>query len=340
MPQPALQLLQPALFRHEDVALLVPEELRGADVRASVDGGPLRATGLADGTPLALGNTGDAPDGVYSVLVEAAGVGFELPFEVAHQHFLDSRRRFGPPESIAHRGGRSDVPENTLAALCIALQRADRCEFDVRLTRDEQLVVVHDPSVDRTTDGVGAVADMTLAEFRELRSGGQPLPTFAEALQGLGGGHLQIHVKLEEDDRRNTALLHSVGETLAQHGYEERCTILATRPRTLDILNTNSALRLDIDVHEGPMAAAIRRLGLEWLLEGGHRLKTSDFHLEGSAMVHEAHAAGLPLVCWARDSSDRSVERLLRLGVDSVMTDYPERMGPIIERLTALAERS
>ena len=339
MPQPALELVQPALFRQEDLVLLVPPEPRGAGIRASAMGTPLHDVGCARDGTLTIGNTGDAPDGCYPVLVEAAGVGFELPFEVVHGHFVDSRRRFGPPESIAHRGGRSEAPENTLAALQIALDRADRCEFDVRLTRDEQLVVMHDPSVDRTTEGAGTVADMTLAEFRDLRSSGEPLPTFAEALEGLGGGCLQIHVKLEEDDERNAVLLRNVAETIARHSYEDRCTALATGPRTLDILDTNAALRLDIDVNEGPVAAAVDRLGLGWLLEGGHRLKTSDLHLEGSEMVREAHAAGLPLVCWARDSSDRSVERLLRLGVDSVMTDYPERMGPIFERLTALAER-
>ena len=61
--------------------------------------------------------------------------------------------------------------------------------------------------------------------------------------------------------------------------------------------------------------------------------------MEDSRLVREAHDHGIPLVCWARDSSDRAVERLLRLGVDSVMTDYPERMGSITDCLLMLAGR-
>ena len=78
----------------------------------------------------------------------------------------------GHPFVVAHRGASADRPEHTLAAYELALKEgADGVECDVRLTRDGQLVCVHDRRVDRTSSGTGVVSEMTLAELRELDFG-------------------------------------------------------------------------------------------------------------------------------------------------------------------------
>src|SRR5438067_360181 len=101
----------------------------------------------------------------------------------------------GKPDSrivvIAHRGANKFAPENTLAAFRKAIELGcDYFELDVRRTKDGQLVLMHDGSVDRTTNGTGSVVDMTLAEIRALDAGtkrgeqwkGEKVPTFEEAL--------------------------------------------------------------------------------------------------------------------------------------------------------------
>jgi glycerophosphoryl diester phosphodiesterase len=98
-----------------------------------------------------------------------------------------------PPLVIAHRGDSARRPENTLASFASALEvGAEIVEFDVQLTRDGHVVVVHDPTVDRTTDGTGAVKDMALADLRRLSAGyparfgdayrGERIPTLSEVL--------------------------------------------------------------------------------------------------------------------------------------------------------------
>lgn len=98
-----------------------------------------------------------------------------------------------PPLVIAHRGDSARRPENTLASFASALEcGAEIVEFDVHLTRDAHAVVLHDALVDRTTDGVGAVRDMTLAEVKRLSAGypakfgdayrGERIPTLSEVL--------------------------------------------------------------------------------------------------------------------------------------------------------------
>ena len=77
------------------------------------------------------------------------------------------------PKIIAHRGSSAHAPENTIAAFRLALEQgADCVELDVMLSKDGHLVVIHDDTVDRTTDGKGAVRDMTLKELRSLDAGG------------------------------------------------------------------------------------------------------------------------------------------------------------------------
>lgn len=88
------------------------------------------------------------------------------------------------PQLISHRGGPDYHPENTMAAFQQAIQDgADRLEFDVQMTVDEVLVVIHDETVDRTTNKSGSVAEMTLAEIQALDAGdGQRVPTFEEVI--------------------------------------------------------------------------------------------------------------------------------------------------------------
>ncbi len=99
------------------------------------------------------------------------------------------------PAIFAHRGASAHAPENTLAAFTLAIrQGADAIELDAKLSADGQMVVIHDQTVDRTTDGTGKVNHLTLAQLKKLDAGsffdvayrGEPIPTLEEVLQAAG----------------------------------------------------------------------------------------------------------------------------------------------------------
>jgi len=95
---------------------------------------------------------------------------------------------------ISHRGEHLSHPENTLAAYRAAIDLgADFFEVDVQTTADGRLVLMHDRTVDRTTNGKGAVAQLTFAEIRKLKVGGEQVPTFDEAL-ALAKGRIGVYV--------------------------------------------------------------------------------------------------------------------------------------------------
>ena len=122
------------------------------------------------------------------------------------------------PAVIAHRGFSGIAPENTLPALQLAIDSgADMVEFDVRVTKDHQLVVIHDATVERTTNGTGAVSQYTFQELQTLDAGtwcgqafsGTPVPSFKQVLQ-LCNGSVYMNIEIKTDEQSAPALDHLV----------------------------------------------------------------------------------------------------------------------------------
>ncbi len=115
--------------------------------------------------------------------------------------FLLTISCFGQPRSIAvisHRGEHLHHPENTLAAYRAAVDRgADYFEVDVQTTADGKLVLMHDAQVDRTTGGKGKVSELTFDQIRALKAGGEPVPTFEEAIELARSRKAKIYVDVK-----------------------------------------------------------------------------------------------------------------------------------------------
>ncbi|NKB70513.1 MAG: hypothetical protein GKR89_25875 [Candidatus Latescibacteria bacterium] len=120
----------------------------------------------------------------------------------------------------AHRGAMCHAPENTLAAFEKAIEMgAYRVEFDLRQSKDGHLVVIHDATVDRTSNGAGAVRDMTLEQLKGLKSGNQQIPTFAEAIE-LMQGRTRMLVELKDND-----IAAQTVRQIEAAGVVDKCTL-------------------------------------------------------------------------------------------------------------------
>jgi glycerophosphoryl diester phosphodiesterase len=151
-----------------------------------------------------------------------------------------------PPLIIAHRGDSAQRPENTLASFASALEcGADIVELDVQLTKDGHAAVIHDPTVDRTTNGRGRVGDLTLAEVRSLSAGypsqfggifaGERVPTLPEVLAFLHGrARALIEIKPESvsDDAAGGIEAVSI-EAIRRAGMASEVALLSFDPRAL-----------------------------------------------------------------------------------------------------------
>ena len=145
------------------------------------------------------------------------------------------------PAFIAHRGASSQAPENTLAAFDLALKlHADAIEFDVRLTKDKQVIAFHDLMLQRTTNGKGKVHNKTLAELKSLDAGtffdpsfqGQRIPTLEEIFEKIGS-RTYYHIEIKNFFHPFNKLPENVISLIKKYNLQSQVTISSFNPIAL-----------------------------------------------------------------------------------------------------------
>jgi len=228
----------------------------------------------------------------------------------------------GKVKVIAHRGCGAAEPENTLRAIRRAMELGvDGVEIDVHACRSGEIVVIHDPTVDRTTNGTGSVVKLTLAQLREFDAGkGELIPTLQEVLELVSGRSLllNIEVKVPGIERQVLELIH-------RYGAEQQILISSFLHPVLAEIH-----RLDRDIAIGllyshpelgdPIEIA-RRLGAE-ALHPHHSLVTPQ-------LAKQCLKAGLLLNPWTVNE-EKDLRRMLTLDVNGIITDYPWRLQSLL----------
>lgn len=243
----------------------------------------------------------------------------------------------GRPLNIAHRGASRVAPENTLAAFHTALALgADGVELDVRLSVDGVPVVIHDATVDATTDGTGRVDALTLAQLKQLDAGssfrptfaGERIPTLAETLEALGDS-LLFNIELKGGDPFDHGLEQRVVDLIEGSSAEGQVLLSSFSPFALRRIQQRNP-----HIPTGLLYTCSR-----W------RLVVRLAHavmLRPAAALHPCHAIVNPdLIAWARARSMRvhvwttddvaDLRRLISWGVDGIITNAPDRLRELLE---------
>ena len=224
--------------------------------------------------------------------------------------------------AIAHRGFAKAAPENTLAAFRKAIElRPDFVECDVRRSKDGQLIVIHDQSVDRTTNGKGLVADMTLAELRQLDAGswfrpefaGERLPTFEEVLD-LAKGQTVLVIEIKEAGSEDQVIDLIKGREMS--GEVMICSFhykVGVRMPLLDPQIPFSPI-IHIPQPAGPEEAV--RLADEAAAVNGS-IFAVNYQAITPALMDATHSANMMLEAWTVDN-EADMRRLVEIGVDVI----------------------
>ncbi len=260
------------------------------------------------------------------------------------------------PLCFAHRGGAGLWPENTLVAFRRAWEAG--CEFvetDLRLTRDGELVLVHDPTVDRTTDGTGRVIDLSLEQLRRLDAGyrfsrGQGHPHRGQGLQvPTLGEALAVHPELRFNvdlKPRDPAIVGRLVDFIELERVHERLVVASEHD---DLLRQfRSALRGRVATSAGRGEAT--RFWMATQVGLSHQLKPPFDALQvppsyrllnvvDDRLVEQAHAAGVKVHVFTVNAP-KEMRRMLNLGVDGVITDRPDRLVPIVRHHAELERES
>jgi glycerophosphoryl diester phosphodiesterase len=228
---------------------------------------------------------------------------------------------------IAHRGSSGTHPENTLPAfLAAAEEGADMCELDVQATRDGAVVVLHDDTVDRTTNGHGAVADLTLAEIQLLDAGAKfgaafaniHIPTLDEVMQAVDGKlGLNIEIKEGQVERRVCELIRS---------YDALATSMVSSFQW-------QALEKVREIDPAIRVALLADKDREKLINAAAAMNAyavnPRFDMVDAEFCNEAHGRGLKVLVWTIDVPE-AMKILIAAGVDGIMTNYPARLRDVL----------
>lgn len=233
------------------------------------------------------------------------------------------------PLILCHRGAKDYAPENTLAAFKIALELgADGFELDTQLTSDGHIVVFHDPTVDRNTNGHGRLSRLPLSVVRELDVGGsfsekfrgEKIPTLDEVFETIGK-HAVINVELKNFSTPFDTLAENVCEAVRRHKMQKNIIFSSFLP-----WNLKKTARILPEVPRG-LITIKGRLGMWGRSFGFHFGNYDALHPYlgdvTAQQVQRVHRLKRRIIVWTVNREE-DMRRLFSWGVDGIMTDDPQ----------------
>ena len=247
------------------------------------------------------------------------------------------------PVIFAHRGASAHAPENTLAAFELALaQNADAIELDVKLSADGHAVVIHDPSLDRTTGSPGHVRDLSVQQLRSLDAGGffsekyrgEKIPLLEEVFEAVGRRTF-INVELTNYSTPRDSLVETVCMLVKRFGLQER--VLFSSFFASNLWKAHAYLP---DVPRGLLAfngvlgSWARSFGFNF---GGYQALHPYLRDVTSQQVQRVHRLNRRIHVWTVNAAE-DMRRLFHWGVDAIFTDDPQLAVQVRREIHPLGE--
>lgn len=221
----------------------------------------------------------------------------------------------------AHRGASYVAPENTLSAMAAAVEAgAEFAELDVGMTRDGQVVLMHDRTIDRTTSGTGDLGDFSLEELRSLEVGswfgeefsGEPIPTLRDVIR-FAKGQLKLNIEIKAA-RVEPTIAAAVVEIIRSEGFVEDCMVTSFSRETVEEVK-----RIAPEIRTGFIFGEDYP---EDVFEGGWEVLSSNYEVVDSMFVARAKQSGKSVHVWTVDDRELML-KLIGLGVDGIITNRP-----------------
>jgi glycerophosphoryl diester phosphodiesterase len=239
------------------------------------------------------------------------------------------------PLNFAHRGASYEAPSNTLVAFLLAVELgADGIELDVHLSKDGEVVVIHDFTLEATTDGRGRVQDKTLAELKDLDAGawfdptfaGQRIPTLQAVIDAVGE-RLLLNIELKTTSIRDDGLALAVVRAIEENHLLGRVVVSSFNPLAIWRVK-----RLNPWIPTGFLYASGMSFWLRWPWLG-YLLQPDALHphhsLVDNRYVRWAKTRGYRLHVWTADDPG-DMWRLMRMGVDLIITNRPDLLRRVL----------
>ena len=291
---------------------------------------------------------------IFAALVVLAGAGIIVKLLTSHpatpHPWFAAQPGQNKPLVFAHQGGEGLWPSNTMLGFDNSAKLgADVLDTDMHMTKDGALVLMHDETVNRTTNGTGAIRDLTLAEIKKLdaaysfstdggktfpyRGQGVTVPTLEELFRAYPDKRIGIEIKQTEPEATAKAFCQAIRKANMQNkvlvsSFRQQ-NMLAFRRECPEIATSAT----EIEARDFFVAQMI---GLQGIITPEYQSlqipeRNSGFTLLTAQFIAAAHSRGLPVQPWTINTED-DLRRIIALGVDAINTDYPDRMLKILSK--------
>jgi glycerophosphoryl diester phosphodiesterase len=252
----------------------------------------------------------------------------------------------GNPRVIAHRGASAYAPETTLAAYRLALRMgADGIEMDVHQLRDGTIVAIHDSDIKRTTSGKGPISSLTLPELKTFDAGswfnkrypakarnefiGLKVPTLQEIIELAKKSSVDFYIEIKDPERCSADLESALLAIVRGNQIEKRTRFISFSAQSIaTVKKLDPAIQTGLlitDRSKDPVQAALQAKANELAIR--HTLATHK-------IVDAAHKNGLSVSVWTVNRQ-ADMQRMVRLGVDCIISNYPDRLIRLLGREAA-----
>lgn len=229
---------------------------------------------------------------------------------------------------FAHRGASAYAPENTVEAFALAMEQgADGIELDVQMTKDGQVVVIHDETIDRVSDGTGAVRDYTLEELKKFHFSNHMenyenavIPTLKEVLDLIKSSNMLLNIELKTGIYWYPNLEEKTMELVKEAGMEDRVIYSSFNHYSIKkILELNphaecAFLYSDVILNVDKYAKNAGVCGLH----------PAVYHLKMAEFLKEYQESGLKVRVWTVNKKE-DMEKFIKADLEAVITNYPDK---------------
>ncbi len=229
---------------------------------------------------------------------------------------------------FAHRGASAYAPENTVEAFALAMEQgADGIELDVQMTKDGQVVVIHDETIDRVSDGTGAVRDYTLEELKKFHFSNHMenyenavIPTLKEVLDLIKSSSMLLNIELKTGIYWYPNLEEKTMELVKEAGMEDRVIYSSFNHYSIKkILELNphaecAFLYSDVILNVDKYAKNAGVCGLH----------PAVYHLKMAEFLKEYQESGLKVRVWTVNKKE-DMEKFIKADLEAVITNYPDK---------------
>ncbi len=287
---------------------------------------------------------------IPGIVIFLLAINFMPVKQINQKEFFKNNR----PLVIAHQGGELLAPSNTMAAFTNAVNMGvDVLETDLYITKDGYLVAIHDPTVDRTTNGHGKISDMTLKEIQKLDAGyhfkdlqgnysyrgkGVYIPTAEEMFQSVGNVRIEMEIKDDNPPERLDEISAKLWALIKQYHMEDKILVASFDQ---DILNTfekyaKGRVATSAGKQEVKSFVVFHKFFLRNLYTpqvDAFQIPTEDsgFDLTDKKLIDGAHRRGMQIHYWTIDDP-KAMKKLIDAGADGILTNRPDLLMELLEK--------